>query len=357
MKLRHVFRAALASATFSIGATGHALVAFNAFTDPHPAGLVGGTIGFTYFGDGFVGSVQGDGTGRLYRTDLSGNNVQVFAPTVNLPGGGVAMEHFVASSLGLAGFPSRDVYVAAGDGIIHIDHAGAAGAQFITSVNGVGGSSLASAVRGILFDAIGTFGHDMLVTTTGGEVYQVTSVGAAKLLASTGEDTEGLDIAPLGTFGPYAGQLFVASEGSGLLRAITTMGIVTVINANSKIPGAEELTFVPFDLGLTGNPVEGLYAARFTNDVVKANASEFASMLGDIIVTSESTTNVWDVKWNGTTAAITMIGSFTHPEDGILVTAAIINPTPEPSSLLLLSAALLGVVGAGVLRRKKARVA
>jgi hypothetical protein len=43
----------------------------------------------------------------------------------------------------------------------------------------------------------------------------------ATLLASTGEDTEGLDIAPLTVFGLFVGQLFVASEGSGLIRAIS----------------------------------------------------------------------------------------------------------------------------------------
>jgi hypothetical protein len=53
------------------------------------------------------------------------------------------------------------------NGIIHIDHAGLAGNQFITSVGGIAGSNLARAVRGILFDPIGTFGGDMLVTTIG----------------------------------------------------------------------------------------------------------------------------------------------------------------------------------------------
>ena len=61
--------------------------------------------------------------------------------------------------------------------------------------NGIAGSNLASAVRGILFDSVGTFGNQMLVTTNGGQIYRVTSTGAATLLASTGVDTEGLDIA------------------------------------------------------------------------------------------------------------------------------------------------------------------
>lgn len=363
MKLRNVAGAILASVAMALGMTGQSgALTLNVFTDPHPT-MCCGTIGFAYVGDGFVGSVQADGTGNvLYRTDLTGGSVQIFAPTVAIAAN-PSSEHFVASSIGLGGFPNRDVYVASGSGIVHIDHAGTAGAPAITSVNGSAGSTLASAVRGILFDAIGTFGNDMLVTTIGGQVYRVDSAGAATLLASVGEDTEGLDIAPLGAFGPYAGQLIVASEGSGLLRAITTGGAITIINPNNPIPGAEELTFVPLNLGASGNPVEGFYGANYTPNVIKGDASEFTSMLGDIIVTGEFSHIVWNVHWNGTAPVNTPIGSFPNqPEDGIFVTAAIINPcerdqvcnVPEPDSLALLAAALLAcAVGVGVARRRK----
>jgi hypothetical protein len=367
MKLRSVAGAILASVAMALGMAGQSgALTLNVFTDPHPP-MCCGTIGFAYIGDGFVGSVQADGTGNvLYRTDVNGGSVSIFAPTVLIPGGSPSSEHFVASSLGLGGFPDRDVYVAAANGIIHIDHNGTSGTPTITSVNGVAGNNLASPVRGILFDAIGTFGNDMLVTTSGGQIYRVDNTGAATLLASVGEDTEGLDIAPLGTFGPYAGQLIVASEGSGLLRAITTTGTVTVINPNSPIAGAEELTFVPLNLGASGNPVEGFYGSNYTQNVVKGDASEFTSMLGDIIVTGEFTHFVWDVKWNGSAPVNANIGSFPNqPEDGIFVTAAIINPcppgevcnnVPEPDSLLLLAAALLACAAAmGVSRRRKFR--
>lgn len=364
MTLRNAACAAVAAATMFFGLAGRSgALTLNVFTDPHPP-MCCGTIGFAYIGDGFVGSVQADGTGNvLYRTDTSGGSVSVFAPTVLIPGGSPSSEHFVASSLGLGGFPNRDVYVAAANGIIHIDHAGTSGTPTITSVDGIPGSNLASPVRGILFDAIGTFGGDMLVTTSGGQIYRVDSTGAATLLASVGEDTEGLDIAPLGTFGPYAGQLIVASEGSGLLRAITTTGTITVINPSTPIAGAEELTFVPLNLGASGNPVEGFYGSNYTENVVKGAASEFASMLGDIIVTGEFTHFVWNVHWDGSAAVNTNIGSFPNqPEDGIFVTAAIINPcppgevcnsVPEPDALLLLATALLACAGIGVSRRRK----
>ena len=167
----------------------------------------------------------------------------------------------------------------------------------------------------------------MLVTTFGGQVYRVDNAGVPTLLASTGEDTEGLDIAPAG-FGGVGGQLVVASEGSGMLRAISTGGLITPL---VSVPSAEELTFVPLNLGASGNPVEGFYGANYTPNVVKGDASQFTGFLGDAIVTGETTHLVSSVHWNGSSFDVTTIGSFPNqPEDGIFVTAALVNPTPTP---------------------------
>lgn len=318
--------------------TSYASVTLNVFTDPHPT-VGGGTIGFTYAGNKFVGSVQADGNNVLYSTDLNGGNVQVFAPTVFIPGGSPSSEHFVSSSLGLGGFPNRDVYVAAGNSIIHIDNAGTTSNTFV--------SGLASAVRGITFDTVGTFGNDMLVTTIGGQIYRVDSLGSPTLLASVGEDTEGLDVAPLGAgFGGKDGQLIVASEGSGNIRAISNTGVATTLITG--IPGGpEELTFVPLNLGASGNPVEGFYGSNYTQNVLKADASQFTGFLGDAIVTTEFSHQMLRLHWNGAAFDVTTIGTFPNqPEDGLFVTAAIINPTgtvPEPSALLLLGSGLAGL--------------
>jgi hypothetical protein len=100
------------------------------------------------------------------------------------------------------------------------------------------------------------------------------------------------------------------------------------------------------------------------------DASEFKSRLGDIIITREFSHIVWGVHWNGTAAVNTNLGSFpSQPEDGIFVTAAIINPCPpgevcvpnptglpEPDSLWLLAAALLAcAAGVGVSRSRRFR--
>ena len=89
--------------------------------------------------------------------------------------------------------------------------------------------------------------------------------------------------------------------------------------------------------------------------MLKADANEFAGLQGDIVLTQETSHGVLDLSWNGTNIVVTQIGMFPNqPEDGIFVTATIINPTtPEPSSLLLFGTSVLGV--AGLVRRKLRR--
>ncbi len=98
---RHIFRNFAVLLITAICAT--AQITLQVFVHPHPV-VEGGTIGFAYAGNKFVGSVDHDGVGALYATDLDGTNVRVFAPTGSLPAGSMSREHYVASSVGLGGF-------------------------------------------------------------------------------------------------------------------------------------------------------------------------------------------------------------------------------------------------------------
>jgi hypothetical protein len=304
----------------SLAAPASAQIKLEVFVDPHPV-VSAGTIGFAYAGNKFVGSVDTNGAGVLYATDLDGSNVRLFAPGVRIPAGNIQNEHYVASSLGLGGFPARDIYVGAGTGILHITNDGNRSNLFV--------SGLPSPVRGMAFDGVGTFGYDLLVTTHGGQIYRVKNSGKAILLASVEDDTEGMDIAPLGAhFGLFDGQLIVASESSGLLRAVSPSGVVSILNGPSPIAQVESLSFVPLDLGASGSPVEGFYGANWTINVLRADRSQFTLFRGDAIVTSElGDRRISRVHWNGTSFDTTIIGSFPNQaEDVVFVTPSMINP-------------------------------
>jgi hypothetical protein len=291
------------------------------------------TIGFAYAGNKFVGSVYfGPNNNQLYTTNLSGGGLALFGAPIP----GFSGEIYLSSSLGIGGFSGRDIFAGseASNTVYRISNDGTTQGTFVPI-------GITGGVRSIAFDPYGLYGNRMVVATNAGNVYTVDSSGAPTVLASVGEDAEGTGFAPQ-DFGPYAkGTLFVASEGSGAIRAIAPNGAVSFV---TSISGAEMLSFVPLNLGGSGNPVEGFYAAAYPIKVVKADASEFVPYKGDIVVTDEGGHGVYDVRWNGASFVTTFLGSFpAQPEDGVFVTLDIIVPEPSTISLLAVGVgALLG---------------
>ena len=241
------------------------------------------TIAYNYAGNKFVGSVYiGVNNDQLYSTDLSGGNVQKFgAPIPN----GFSGEVVVGASLGQAGFSAGDIYAGAGAQIYHFANSGGTPTLFATVPDG-------AIVRQVFFDPGSSFGGDMLVTTTAGHLYKYNSAGNAALIASLGEDAEGMDIAT-SAWGTFAGDLLVTSENSGSVRLVSPAGVVQTI---ATVPLAEIGAFVPLNLGASGNPIEGFYAANFPVNIQFAPASEFAGLEGDAIITSED----WSIRGFGT---------------------------------------------------------
>jgi hypothetical protein len=156
------------------------------------------------------------------------------------------------------------------------------------------------------------------------------------LLASLGARVEGLDIVPPGAgFGPFDGQLIALSETEGLIRAISPVGTVTVLNQGNPIPEPESIHFVPMDLGASGSPIEGLYSANFPPNILKASASEFKLFKGDAIVRTEQLDQrISRVHWNGHNFDITVIGyGPAQGEDAVFVTPTMIDPGGETCPL------------------------
>ena len=317
---------------------------------PFVSSTGGSPIGFAYAGNKFVGSNYFNN--QLYQTDLSGGAVGAFGTPLPIGSGSIG-EVYVSSSLGLGGFGMRDVF---------------AGSQALGTVykfnnDGSGQSVLASGliggVRSIAFDPYGLYGYNMIVATSAGYIYSIDSGGTATVLATTGEDTEGLSFAPQAFGTVPAFTLVVASEGSGSLRAISPGGAVNTI---TTVASAEMVSFVPLNLGISGNPLEGFYAANYAVNVIKSPYTDFTSYLGNMLVTGETSHQVWDIAWNGTSYVSTLIGTFPNqPEDGIFVTAAILNPgcdvthtcgsAPEPGVLPLLGLGMLCLGGMRLRRR------
>jgi len=334
-----------------VSANGWAQVSFSTFVNgPAISTAVGqnNVIGIAYAGNEFVGSLyQGTFNDQLYSTNLTGGNVKAFGSPIP---GGFQGEVVVTASLGKAGFATGDIYTGAGDNIYHYANNGTYLGQF---------ASFGSLVRGVMFDPGSSFGGDLLVTLTNGQVYKVDSSGNETLLADTHEDTEGMDIAT-SAWGPYAGDLLVASEGSGDLRFITPAGNI-VATCTDCIDEAEVVSFVPTSFGVNPSPVEGYYEANYPENIQYAGPSDFSTLTGDVIVTSEFSSNapVYAIKYSGNVSspfgAATLVGNLPNQaEDGIFVTAQKVTDltSPEPSSVLLFGTL---VIGLGLMLRRKLR--
>jgi len=255
----------------------------------------------------------------------------------------------VSSSLDIGGYGPRDVFAGSeGVGSVYrFAHDG--------SSQGLFASGLVGGVRSIAFDPYGLYGNNMIVATHSGNIYKVSNTGVATLLAAVGADTEGLSFAPQ-AFGPYAaGTLFVASEGLGAFLAVSPAGTVTTVVSGISVP--EMVSFVPLNLGSSGNPVEGFYAASFPSNIQKAGAGDFAAYKGDAIITGEGTGQVLDIRWDAGSGSFVTTNVATFPgqaEDGIFVTADIIGPppVPEPETWALM---LIGLGALGMASRRARR--
>jgi RHS repeat-associated protein/uncharacterized repeat protein (TIGR01451 family) len=179
-------------------------------------------------------------------------------------------------------------------------------------------------LRGQLYiDRTGIFGGDLIVATTTGNIWRVSSAGAASRLANVGVPPEGLITVPADPlrYGPWAGKIVTGSEDAARIFAIDTAGLVTF-----------------FDLGIApehiklATPNENYFGVDFSSQTLWGiPAPELSSMTGDLLIGEEFPGNLWQVHWNGSSFETTRIAQVAQWEGATMAPAGISQVTSVTS--------------------------
>ena len=277
MKIRKVATMTAAAMVFALASTASPALTFSPFVSSTDlATLLGNnaTIGFTYAGDRFVGSVYfGANNNQLYQTDLSGGSVAMFGSPIT----GFSGEIYVSASLGLGGYGPRDVYAGsqALGTVVRLAHDGSSQSVFA--------SGLVGGVRSIGFDPFGFYGDQMIVATNAGNVYTVSSTGVATLPRAWVR-TPKASPSRLTCSAPFRW------NARGCLRRFRGAALISpggVFSTFATVPSAEMLSFVP--LSMTGATPSRASTGNLSDQHRACAGHRYSWLLGDIVVTGETT--------------------------------------------------------------------
>ena len=192
------------------------------------------------------------------------------------------------------GFVPGDLFVGNGiDGqIVRISNNGAAVTNPWVDLPGDNNGLM----RGSLYvDRVGTFGGDLCVVTTAGEVWRITAAGTPTKIASAGVHLEGALVVPdkPARFGPIAGKLIAGAENESLLHAFAPDGTSTTYDVGVKV---EDIDYI--------GPKENFFGVNFgTSHLLGAAADQFKPMIGDVLLTTEfgaaGASGLFRLKWDG----------------------------------------------------------
>jgi hypothetical protein len=151
------------------------------------------------------------------------------------------------------------------------------------------------------FDDTGVFGGDLIAMTHGAQIFRITAGGQATEIANVGGVYhEGIAIVPNdpGRYGPLAGKILITSELENRVYAIDPQGNITPYNIPVSAP--EDIFLVPPNQNFFGSN-QG--TDKVPGKVLGAPASEFRSLVGEILISEEFATTgseLFRLFWDGT---------------------------------------------------------
>lgn len=196
-------------------------------------------------------------------------------------------------------------------------------------------------------DRTGVFGGDLIVVTTAGNVWRVKSsapAGACSPLDCTqltgvGTHLEGVCTIPnnAAKYGPWTGKILAGAEGQGRVYAIAPDGTTTFYTLGIN---PEDIDIIPTN--------ENFFGVGYgDNTLYGAPPSEFAGMVGDVLITQEGPGKLFRVNWNGSVFETTQLAQVTQWEHvafspaGIIVVPPSAVPTVSAWGLVVLTLLLL----------------
>ncbi len=188
-------------------------------------------------------------------------------------------------------------------------------------------------MRGSLFqDRYGAFGGNLIAVTTNGGVWVVPCTGGtvAAPLANLGTHLEGLTTVPNNPamYGPWAGKILAGAESQGRIYAIAPNGTSTFYTLGIN---PEDFDIIPAN--------ENFFGVSYgSSTLVGAPASQFAGMVGDVLITQELPGVLYDVHWDNASqtfhvSPIANVPQWEHVtfSSAGIVEIASIAPTASPS--------------------------
>ncbi|MCB9497726.1 MAG: putative Ig domain-containing protein, partial [Fibrobacteria bacterium] len=187
------------------------------------------------------------------------------------------------------GFQTGDLFTGNGiDGeIVHVSEDGSVVENPWVSLPGTGNGLM----RGSLaVDPFGSWGGDLVVVTTSGEVWRITSSKEATKLASVNTHLEGMAFIPSrpDRYGPLAGLVCAGAENQGLMYCFDQDGTVKTWNLGVDIEDMEII-----------RPGEHWYGVNYgSGRLLGVDADQWRTMAGDILLHSEYVAGARSGMWH-----------------------------------------------------------